>query len=164
MNTMPKAEHVDIPAPPVWDSDLVEVYRVGYGKLVRLAYLLTGHAGIAEEVVQDAFVATHRIGDHLRDPYPYVRRAVVNRCRSWGRRYTVERAHRPRPPDPAELAADEMWDALAALTDRQRIAIVLRFYEDMPDDRIAEILGCRPSTVRSAVHRGLLSLRQVIDR
>ena len=163
MNTMPKAEHVDIPAPPVWDSDLVEVYRVGYGKLVRLAYLLTGHAGIAEEVVQDAFVATHRIGDHLRDPYPYVRRAVVNRCRSWGRRYTVERAHRPRPPDPAELAADEMWDALAALTDRQRIAIVLRFYEDMPDDRIAEILGCRPSTVRSAVHRGLLSLRQEID-
>ena len=57
-----------------------------------------------------------------------------------------------------------MWDALAALTDRQRIAIVLRFYEDMPDDRIAEILGCRPSTVRSAVHRGLMSLRQVIDR
>ena len=56
-----------------------------------------------------------------------------------------------------------MWDALAALTDRQRIAIVLRFYEDMPDDRIAEILGCRPSTVRSAVHRGLLSLRQEID-
>ncbi|HKY67229.1 MAG TPA: hypothetical protein VJM49_12695, partial [Acidimicrobiales bacterium] len=102
---MPKAEPVDLPAPPVWDSDLVEVYRVGYGKLVRLAYLLTGHAGVAEEIVQDAFVATHRIGDHLRDPYPYVRRAVVNRCRSWGRRYTVERAHRPRPPDPAELAA-----------------------------------------------------------
>ena len=114
MNTMPKAEAVDLPAPPVWDSDLVEVYRVGYGKLVRLAYLLTGHAGVAEEVVQDAFVATHRIGDLPRDPYTYVRRAVVNRCRSWGRRYVVERAHRPRPPDPAELAADEMWDALAA--------------------------------------------------
>jgi len=162
MNTMPKAEPVDVPAPTVWDSDLVEVYRVGYGKLVRLAFLLTGHAGVAEEVVQDAFVATHRIGDHLRDPYPYVRRAVVNRCRSWGRRYTVERAHRPRPPDPAELAADEMWDALAALTDRQRIAIVLRFYEDMPDDRIAEILDCRQATVRSAIHRGLQSLRQVI--
>lgn len=162
MNTMPKAEAVDLPAPPVWDSDLVEVYRVGYGKLVRLAYLLTGHAGVAEEVVQDAFVATHRIGDLPRDPYTYVRRAVVNRCRSWGRRYVVERTHRPRPPDPAELAADEMWDALAALTDRQRIAIVLRFYEDMPDDRIAEILDCRQATVRSAIHRGLQSLRRVI--
>jgi RNA polymerase sigma factor (sigma-70 family) len=163
MNTMPKAEPLDLPAPTTWDDDLVEVYRVGYGKLVRLAYLLTGHAAVAEEVVQDAFVASHRTGDRLQDPYPYVRRAVVNRCRSWGRRCTVERANRPRPPDPAELAADEMWDALATLSDRQRTAIVLRFYEDLPDDRIAEILDCRQATVRSAIHRGLQSLRRVID-
>jgi RNA polymerase sigma factor (sigma-70 family) len=163
MNTMPKAEPVDVPAPDAWDTDLVGVYRGRYGKLVRLAYLLTGHTAVAEEIVQDAFVATHRAGDQLCDPYPYVRRAVVNRCRSWGRRYTVERAHRPRPPDPAELAADEMWDVLATLTDRQRTAIVLRFYGDMPDDRIAEILGCRQATVRSAIHRGLQSLRRVID-
>ncbi|HET6771920.1 MAG TPA: SigE family RNA polymerase sigma factor [Acidimicrobiales bacterium] len=160
---MPKAEPVDVPAPDDWDTDLVGVYRGRYGKLVRLAYLLTGHTAVAEEIVQDAFVATHRAGDQLCDPYPYVRRAVVNRCRSWGRRYTVERAHRPRPPDPAELAADEMWDVLATLTDRQRTAIVLRFYDDMPDDRIAEILGCRQATVRSAIHRGLQSLRRVID-
>lgn len=163
MNTMPKAEPVDVPAPDDWDTDLVGVYRGRYGKLVRLAYLLTGHTAVAEEIVQDAFVATHRAGDQLCDPYPYVRRAVVNRCRSWGRRYTVERAHRPRPPDPAELAADEMWDVLATLTDRQRTAIILRFYDDMPDDRIAEILGCRQATVRSAIHRGLQSLRRVID-
>lgn len=163
MNTMPKAEPVDVPAPDAWDTDLVGVYRGRYGKLVRLAYLLTGHTAVAEEIVQDAFVASHRACDQLRDPYTYVRRAVVNRCRSWGRRYTVERAHRPRPPDPAELAADEMWDVLATLTDRQRTAIVLRFYEDMPDDRIAEILGCRQATVRSAIHRGLHSLRRVID-
>src|SRR5215471_313211 len=163
MNTLPKAEPLDRRASATWDTDLVEVYRVQYGRLVRLAYLLTGHAAVAEELVQDAFVATHRTGGPLEDPYPYVRRAVVNRCRSWGRRYTVERAHRPRPPDPAVLAADEMWDSLAALTVRQRAAIVLRFYEDMPDERIAEILDCRPSTVRSAVHRGLQTLRRVIE-
>ena len=163
MTTMPKAESVDLSASAAWDTDLVDVYRVDYGRLVRLAYLLTGHAAVAEELVQDAFVATHRAGDRLQDPYPYVRRAVVNRCRSWGRRYTVERAHRPAPPDPAELAADEMWDTLAALTDRQRAAIVLRFYEDMPDDRIAAVLGCRQATVRSAIHRGLQSLRRVIQ-
>jgi RNA polymerase sigma factor (sigma-70 family) len=162
MNTMPKAQPIDLPAPAPWDADLVEVYRVDYRRLVRLAYLLTGHNAVAEEIVQDAFVATHRLEGRRRDPYPYVRRAVVNRCRSWGRRYTVERAHRPRPPDPAELAVDEMWDALAMLTDRQRTAIVLRFYEDMPDDRIAEILDCRQATVRSAIHRGLQSLRRVI--
>lgn len=163
MNTMPKAEHLDVPATTAWSTDLVGVYRDRYGNLVRLAYLLTGHTAVAEEIVQDAFVATHRGHDQPRDPYPYVRRAVVNRCRSWGRRYKVERAHNPRPPDPAELAADEMWDALATLTDRQRTAIVLRFYEDMPDDRIAEILDCRQATVRSAIHRGLQSLRRVID-
>ncbi len=55
-----------------------------------------------------------------------------------------------------------MWDSLATLTDRQRTAIVLRFYEDMPDDRIAEVLGCRQATVRSAIYRGLQSLRRVI--
>jgi RNA polymerase sigma factor (sigma-70 family) len=163
MTTMPKAESVALPASAAWDTDLVDVYRVDYGRLVRLAYLLTGHAAVAEELVQDAFVATHRAGDRLHDPYPYVRRAVVNRCRSWGRRYTVERAHRPPTPDPAELAADEMWDTLATLTDRQRAAIVLRFYEDMPDDRIAVVLGCRQATVRSAIHRGLQSLRRVIQ-
>jgi RNA polymerase sigma factor (sigma-70 family) len=62
------------------------------------------------------------------------------------------------------MAPDEMWDALAELKDRQRVAIVLRFYEDMHDEQIAEILGCRPATVRTAIHRGLRSLRRVIDR
>ncbi|HEX6568495.1 MAG TPA: sigma-70 family RNA polymerase sigma factor [Acidimicrobiales bacterium] len=155
---------MDLRSGGAWDADLVSVYRARYGNLVRLAYLLTGHAAVAEEIVQDAFVASHRACDRLRDPYPYVRTAVVNRCRSWGRRYKVERAHRPRPPDPAELAADEMRDALGQLTDQQRTAIVLRFYEDLPDERIAEILGCRRSTVRSSIRRGLQSLRRVIER
>lgn len=164
MNTMPEAEPATVTRRDAWDADLVTVYRESYGALVRLAYLLTGHAAVAEEIVQDTFVACHRTCDRLHDPYPYVRRAVVNRCRSWGRRHKVERSHRPRPPDPAELAADEMRDALAGLTERQRVAIVLRFYEDLPDERIAEILGCRRSTVRSSIRRGLQSLRRVIER
>jgi RNA polymerase sigma-70 factor (sigma-E family) len=164
MNTMPEAETATVARRDAWDADLVTVYRESYGKLVRLAYLLTGHAAVAEEIVQDAFVASHRTCDRLHDPYPYVRRAVVNRCRSWGRRHKLERSHRPHPPDPAELAADEMRDALAGLTERQRAAIVLRFYEDLPDERIAEILGCRRSTVRSSIRRGLQSLRRVIER
>ena len=164
MNTMPKAEPADVRPSDQWDADLVSVYRERYGDLVRLAYLVTGHAAVAEEIVQDAFVASHRTCGDLRDPYPYVRTAVMNRCRSWGRRYKVERRYRPRAPDPAELVADEMRDALASLTDQQRVAIVLRFYEDLPDDRIADILGCRRSTVRSTIRRGLQSLRLVIER
>jgi RNA polymerase sigma factor (sigma-70 family) len=100
----------------------------------------------------------------VRDPYAYVRAAVVNRCYSWGRRLKLERERRPAPADPVELAADEMWDALARLRERQRAAIVLRFYQDLPDRQIAELLGCRPATVRTAIHRGLRELRRVIER
>jgi RNA polymerase sigma factor (sigma-70 family) len=176
MTTMPKAELPDMPgtdrrqhARPdarrhAWDDRLMVVYRERYGNLVRLAYLLTGHDAVAEEIVQDAFVASHHSPEQVRDPYPYVRRAVVNRCRSWGRRYTIERRHSPPPPDPAELAADEMRDALDSLSERQRAVIVLRFYEDMTDSMIADLLDCRPSTVRSSIRRGLQSLRRVIDR
>jgi RNA polymerase sigma factor (sigma-70 family) len=162
--TTMNALSVDVPTPVPWDAALVGVYHDRYRDLVRLAYLLTSQAAIAEEIVQDAFVASHRNVDQVRDPYAYVRTAVVNRCYSWGRRLKLERERRPAPPDPAELVADEMWDALATLSERQRTAIVLRFYADLPDPRIAEILGCRPATVRTAIYRGLRELRKVIDR
>ena len=160
MNALP----VDVSTAASWDDNLVRVYRERSRDLVRLAYLLTGQSAVAEEIVQDAFVASHRTIDRVRDPYAYVRAAVVNRCYSWGRRLKLERERRPAPPDPAELGADEMWDALLTLSERQRTAIVLRFYEDMPDERIAEVLGCRPGTVRTAIHRGLGALRKVIER
>ncbi|HEY3143120.1 MAG TPA: SigE family RNA polymerase sigma factor [Acidimicrobiales bacterium] len=160
MNALP----VDVSTAASWDDNLIRVYRERSRDLVRLAYLLTGQSAVAEEIVQDAFVASHRTIDRVRDPYAYVRAAVVNRCYSWGRRLKLERERRPAPPDPAELGADEMWDALLKLNDRQRTAIVLRFYEDMPDERIAEVLGCRPGTVRTAIHRGLGALRKVIER
>lgn len=129
---------------------------------VRLAYLLTGDANVAEELVHDAFLASRCRWDQIREPGPYIRAAVVNHCRSWGRRRAMERRHRPEPAAHAELRADELWDALDRLADRRRTAIVLRFYEDLPDEAIAEILGCRPTTVRTAIHRGLKELRREI--
>ena len=114
--------------------------------------------------MQDAFVRTQRHWARVRDPLPYLRTAVVNGCRSLGRRQVLERARRPRPPDPAELGADELWDALAALTDRQRAAVVLRFWCDLPDAEIATALGCREPTVRTSLHRALAKLRKEIDR
>jgi RNA polymerase sigma-70 factor (sigma-E family) len=152
------------PAATRWDDDLVRLYELHYDKLVRVAYLVSGDASAAEELVQEAFVKVHRSWNRVRDPLPYLRVAVVNGCRSWGRRQTLERERRPRPSEPAELEADELWDALATLKPRQRTAIVLRFYVDLPDAEIAEILGCRLPTVRSAIHRGLAALRQEIDR
>ena len=57
----------------------------------------------------------------------------------------------------------ELADALAALPERQRAAIVLRYYVDLPEAEIAELLGCRPTTVRSLVARGMVALREVIE-
>lgn len=67
-------------------------------------------------------------------------------------------------PPPPTLVADELWDVLGTLPPRQRAAIVLRFYEDLPDSEIAALLGCRVATVRTAVFRGLEKLRKEVER
>jgi RNA polymerase sigma-70 factor (sigma-E family) len=151
------------PEPPLWDDPLVELYRARYEPMVRLAYLLTGDRAVAEELVQDAFVSLHRNWARATNPAAYLRTSVVNATRSWGRHRTLELHRRPAPTDPSVLVADEMWDALQVLPVRQRTAIVLRFYEDLPDARIAELLGCREGTVRTAIHRGLARLRKEIE-
>lgn len=158
---------VPLDSPPAvvhWDDDLVQLYEQHFDQLVRLAYLVSGQAEQAEEVVQEAFVKTHRSWARVRDPLPYLRTAVVNGCRSVGRRQILERERQPSPPEPAVLEADELWDALGVLTDRQRSAVVLRFYCDLPDADIAAALGCREATVRTSVHRALAKLRKEIDR
>lgn len=147
-----------------WHPRLLALYRSDYAGLVRLAVLVGADRSVAEELVQDAFVAAHRTWDGVREPLAYLRRAVVNRCHSWGRRQTLERDRRPRPADDAELGADELWDALATLPERQREAIVCRFYLDLPDVEIADILDCRVPTVRTAIHRGLAKLRKEVPR
>ena len=146
------------------EDPLVELYRERYEPMVRLAYLMVGDRATAEELVQDAFVSVHRSWSRATNPPAYLRAAVVNACKSWGRRRTLELHRRPAPTGPAELVADELWDALQVLPTRQRAAVVLRFYEDLPDARIAELLGCREATVRTAIHRALERLRKEIER
>ncbi len=158
-------------APPVTDDPatplgFVELYRDRYEPMVRLAYLLTGDRAAGEELVQDAFIKVHRQwANGIEYPKAYLRTAVVNTCYSWGRRQQREKDHHRRRleavPDP-ELVADELWDVLRALPDRQRTAIVLRFYEDLPEPEIAAAIGCRPGTVRTLIHRGLQALREEI--
>jgi RNA polymerase sigma factor (sigma-70 family) len=147
----------------IWPKGLVALYTERRLALIRLAYLLTTDREVAEEVVQDAVLALRPRWDTITDPPAYLRSAVVNRCRSWLRRQRTARSFTPPPAEEVGLGADELWDALATLDDRRRTAIVLRFYEDMPDDAIAEILGCRPATVRTLVHRGLHALRKEIE-
>jgi RNA polymerase sigma-70 factor (sigma-E family) len=135
-------------------------------EMVRLAAALTGDPEVAQDLVQDAFVRLHRAWNRVRDPRAYLRRAVVNACHSHHRHRQVERRHSARqlPAPDATLAANELVDALDALTHRQRAAVVLRFYADLSDADIAAALRCRPGTVPSLIHRGLEQLRRVIER
>jgi RNA polymerase sigma-70 factor (sigma-E family) len=139
-----------------------DVYRDSFPEMVRLAFLLTGSREVAEDVVQDSFLRMYRRWDGVERPRAYLRRSVVNACRSHHRRRRREREHRPDAPDAVGLGADELADALAGLPYRQQAALVLRFYHDLGEAEIAAALSCRPGTVGSLIHRGLAELRKVI--
>jgi RNA polymerase sigma-70 factor (sigma-E family) len=138
-------------------------YSDHYAELVRLATLLSGSSDAAPDLVQDCFVRLHGRWESVREPLPYVRRSVVHACASHHRRNAVVRRNPPPEPPVAELGADELEDALAALPARQRAAVVLRYYGDLPDADIARALRCREGTVRSLVSRALADLRKVIE-
>lgn len=140
--------------------------------LLRLAYLLTGDAHHAEDVVQTALLRAFRQWRRVSradQPDAYVRRMVVNAYLDGKRRRSSTEA--PTAPgdlppavehDQADAHAERsvMWTALAGLPRVQRTVLVLRFYEDLGDARIAELLGSSPSTVRSNASRALATLRK----
>ncbi len=152
-------------AEAVWPAALVDRYREQWVDLTRLAYLLTGDRAVAEELVQDAFVAVRARWDQIDNPGGYLRTSVVNATRDWGRHQQVVRRHEPGAAEAQQAATsedhpDELWDALGRLDGRRRRAIVLRFYLDLPDVEIADLLDCRPATVRTLIHRALRDLRR----
>lgn len=138
-------------------------YASAFDDLVRLAYLIVGSRDIARDLTQDAMVGVFRHWDRIDRPDHYARRAVVNACRSHQRRAVVARRHQPGPMPPAELGAAELTDALAKLSERQRTAVLLRYWADLPESDIAEIIGVRRGSVASLLHRALAELRKVIE-
>lgn len=136
--------------------------------MIRLAVLLVGSRAIAEEIVQDAFAAVGERWRELERPGAYLRTAVVNGCRGVLRRRKVEErhlAHLESEPTTVDLPVHliELRDALRALTERQRVVVVLRYFVDLPDEDIATMLSCRPSTVRSLTRRALAVLRKELQ-
>jgi RNA polymerase sigma-70 factor (sigma-E family) len=154
-------------------SGLGELYIQHSPDGIRLAFLLTGDRALAEDLVQEAFARLIGRLRHLRDPNAfggYLRRTIVNLSTSYFRRRKVERAYLERVtriPDvttnPSEELDETMHEALLRLPERQRAALVLRFYEDLSDVQTAEILGCSPGTVRSLVSRGMKTLRTELE-
>jgi DNA-directed RNA polymerase specialized sigma24 family protein len=143
-------------------------YAASYDSLVRLAYVLTSSRELAEDLVQDSFVRLHRHYDNVEMPDRYIRRSVVNASRSHFRRTGRERDKRPLlyvVPDSGGSggSSGDLNDLLLALPYRQRAAVVLRFYSDLSEIEIGDILGCRPGTVGSLIHRALERMRKALE-
>ena len=166
------------PAASAWDADRVvtEIYHGEYKSLVRLAVLLVHDVPTAEEVVQDAFEAMHTAWRRLREEekaLSYLRQAVVNKSRSVLRHRTVvdKNAPKPAPDEPsAEQGALALIErsavvaALRTLPDRQREAIVLRYYADLSEADIAATMGISRGAVKSHTARAMAALKSILEQ
>jgi RNA polymerase sigma-70 factor (sigma-E family) len=148
---------------------LYQAHAVG---LIRLAIVMLGDRGAAEDVVQDAFLGLYRHWDGLDDPanaLTYVRSAVLNRCRNALRQRGLrERQDRQDPGPTASASAEavaligeehqQVLAAIRALPDRQREALVLRFYLDLSEEEAARAMAVSRGTVKSATSRAVAAL------
>jgi RNA polymerase sigma factor (sigma-70 family) len=161
---------VDVPS-SADRTRLSELYERHVGRMVGLARLLTGDQFAAEDIAHDAFIrAASRLGA-MRDPERfevYALHAVVNLCRSRGRHDSVERAwlRRAQSPEgerpPATEERDAVWAAVLTLPQRQREAVVLRFYEDLSEERVAQLLACSQKAVNGLIDRAKPTLRAAL--
>jgi RNA polymerase sigma-70 factor (sigma-E family) len=150
---------------------LAELFHGHSADGVRLAYLITGDRDLAEDLVQDAFVRLAGRLIHLRNPdafEAYLRHTIVNLANAYFRRRKVERRYidreqpliSDRSSDPDVPTRETLRAALLSLPTRQRTAIVLRYYVDLSEGQTAEVMGCRPGTVKSLVSRGMDKLKE----
>ena len=150
-----------------------EFADVQLGAMLRYAVMLCGDPHLAQDLVQETMVRVQlnwRKVARADAPDRYVRRMITNQYLDWRRgswlrrvwlRAEPDEATRAVPVDHAQVTADrdQIWTWLSRLPKAQRAALVLRYYEDLPDAEIAEILGCAVGTVRSSISRALATLR-----
>jgi RNA polymerase sigma-70 factor (ECF subfamily) len=155
-----------------------QLVREHQGIAFRTAYVITGSAADAEEVVQDAFVKAYRARGRFRSGAPFrpwllaiVANEARNRRRASGRRarLTLQLAEE-RPsggaapsPEVALLAREERAELLAAvdrLGEEQRAAVACRYFLGLSEAETAAVLGCRPGTVKSRLSRALARLEE----
>lgn len=139
-----------------------QLYDENFKSLRRLAFALIGEATAAEEIAQEAFVrlyASWRRLDRLDHPPTFLRRIVLNLCRSRGRRLATSRRVDPLVRGPSSVEQPDValrldvWSALESLPPRQRACAVLRYLEDLTEPEIGELLGCSTGTVKSQLHK-----------
>ena len=154
---------------PIADVDdrFSALYAAHFDQLVRVAVLLVGSTAAAEDIVQDAFAKLHDRLHRIDAPPAWLRTTVVNACRNERRRLGTARRHAARlatAPTVIDEAAHELVASLRQLPHRQRAVVVLRYYLDLPEAEIAEMLGVRLGTVKSSLHRALARLQTEVER
>ena len=155
------------------DPALVDLCRQEHPRLVGLLALYVGDRPTAEDLAQETLVRLHQNWPRVRtmaSPGGWLSRVGINLARSWWRRrFAQQRAHRrlnPRPEaeetgEPADVLA--IRAAVAALPERQRAALVLRYYAGLSIAETARQLHCAEGTVKSLTHRAITTLRTNFD-
>ena len=147
-------------------SSFVDFYEHERDGAIRLAWLLTHDANVAEDVAQDAFTSVFHRFATIDNPAAYLRRVVVNgvyaRSRTSGRE--TRRLHQVAHDLPTSVDGPSggLVDAIARLPLNQRTVIVLRYWADLDHHAIAEAMDSRPGTVRSLLSRATAQLRKDI--
>jgi len=180
----------DTRVPPDAAASVTALYAEHALGLVRLAVVVTGDRGAAEDIVQDAFLGLYRRWDRLPDmtaPLAYLRVSVMNGCRTLLRRRSrlglrsgggfggdLDETDRDGHGGPAGLAESAeasvllgeeqrmVAAALWKLPRRQREAVVLRYYLDLSIEEAAQVMGVSAGTVKSATHRGLAAVGRTL--
>lgn len=154
------------------DDAVAALYHRHRDELVRLAIGLTGDAGLAEEIVQEAFAQLLARWTLLRDRHAapgYLRKIVVNGARaSWRRRqrrdllaHLLGSAVQTEDPDVAQ--ASTLLAALDQLPIGKRSCLLLRYYADLSEAETAQVLGVSAGTVKSQTAKGLRQLHRLLE-
>ena len=148
--------------PDPGEAGFEDLYRRTYGSLLALAVATVRDRSLAEDLVQDAYAQLWKQRASVTQPTAWLRRAVVSNClaslRTQRRRAAIIRRQAPALTA-AEPDQKAFFDLLTGLNERQRIAVILRYVDDLSEAEIASALGCRPGTVKSSLHRALRVLR-----
>ena len=141
-------------------------FHAEYPSLLRFAYFVTGDAGAAEDLVQDAFVRLYRSSGRVGELgfKAYARKTILNLHRSRFRKAV----HEAELTDDQQVSSDtagfmlrdEVWTALLTLSPKQRAVVALRYYEDMKESEIAATLEMSVGAVKTHTDRAMAKLRE----
>lgn len=164
------------------NDEMVAFCRGVHPRLVGVLAFTVGDRWVAEELAQETVIRVCQQWPKVRDmavPHAWVHRVALNLANSWLRRRIAERKAtaklQSRPPSPTAVDNADVLAVRAAvgqLPDRQRTALVLRYFADLPAAEAASVMGCKESTVRALTyqaigalrdHAGLLDLEEIVD-